>query len=94
MAPIKRLVLDVLKPHEPKMVPFTEDLCEEESITGITSKLVEIEENVRTVRITIEGEDLDTEAIEARIEHLSGTVHSVDEVSCGKEIIEDRWVAH
>lgn len=93
MTPIKRLVLDVLKPHDPKMVSFTEDLCEEESIRGVTSKLVEIEENVRTIRITIEGEDLDFAAIEARIENLSGTVHSVDEVSCGKEIVEDPWIA-
>ncbi len=94
MQPIKRVVLDVLKPHEPKMVPFTADLCEEESITGVTSKLVEIEENVRTIRITIEGDDLDFDAIEAHIEDLSGSVHSVDEVSCGKEIIEDPWIAN
>lgn len=93
MPPIKRLVLDVLKPHEPKMAPFTQKLCEEETITGITSKLVDIEEDVRTIRIIIEGEELDMESIEARITDLSGSIHSVDEVSCGEEIIEDPWIA-
>ena len=91
MPPVKRLVLDVLKPHDPKMVPFTQELCKEDSIKGVTSKLVEIEEDVRTIRITVEGENLDMEAIEARVAELSGSVHSVDEVSCGKEIIDDRW---
>lgn len=92
MAPIKRLVLDVLKPHEPKMVPFTEELCEEESITGVTSKLVEIEENVRTIRVTIEGETLDLAAIEERIADMSGSIHAIDEVSCGSEIVKDPWI--
>lgn len=93
MPPTKRLVLDVLKPHEPKLQPFTEALCEEESITGVTSKLVEIEEDVRTIRVTIEGEDLDMDAIEARINELSGALHSVDEVSVGAEVVEDHWLA-
>lgn len=94
MAPIKRLVLDVLKPHEPKMVPFTEQLCEVDEITGVTSKLIEIEENVRTIRVTIEGEDLDLDEIEATITDLSGSVHSVDEVSCGREIVEDPYISY
>lgn len=92
MAPIKRLVLDVLKPHEPKMVQFTERLCEEDSIVGVTAKLVEIEEDVRTIRVTIEGDDLNLDAIEATIQDLSGSIHAIDEVSCGTEIVEDPWI--
>jgi len=92
MATIRRLVLDVLKPHEPKMVPFTEELSDSEDVTGVTAKLVEIEENVRTIRVTLEGDALDLESIEARITDLGGSVHSVDEVSVGKEIVEDPWL--
>lgn len=94
MPQTRRLVLDVLKPHEPKMVEFTEQLCTIESITGVTSKLVEIEEDVRTVRVTIEGSDLDLAKIEAQINDLSGSLHSVDEVSCGQDIVEDPWIAN
>lgn len=94
MAAIRRLVLDVLKPHEPKLVPFTERISEHDGVTGVTAKLVEIEEDVRTIRVTIEGEDLDLDSLESTINDLSGSVHSVDEVSCGAEIVDDRWITN
>ena len=94
MAKIRRVVLDVLKPHEPKMVPFTEELNDSEDVTGVTSKLVELDENVRTLRVTIEGDELDMGSIEARINDLGGSIHSVDEVSVGKEVVDDPWIAN
>lgn len=90
---IRRLVLDVLKPHEPGMVPFTRRLSEMDGVTGATVKLVEMEEDVRTVRVAIEGEDLEFDAIEAEISDLGGSIHSIDEVSCGEEVVEDSWTA-
>lgn len=92
MATIRRLVLDVLKPHEPKMVPFTEQLSELESVTAVTAKLVEIEEDVRTIRVTVEGPELDLDELEAKITDLSGSIHSVDEVACGDHIVDDPWL--
>ena len=89
---LRRIVLDVLKPHEPSMVSFTRRLSEMDGVTGATAKLVEMEENVRTVRVAIEGEHLDFDAIETEISDLGGSIHSVDEVSCGEEIVEDRWI--
>ena len=94
MAKIRRVVLDVLKPHQPNIVPFTEQLTDQEAVIGVTSKLVEIEEKVRTIRVTIEGEDLDMDAIEERINDLGGSIHSVDEVSCGQEVVDDPWLAN
>lgn len=89
---IRRLVLDVLKPHEPGLVEFVEQLSRLEGVTGATGKLVEIEENVRTIRVSIEGEDLDVERIDAEIADMSGSIHSIDEVSCGDRVVEDRWI--
>lgn len=89
---IRRLVLDVLKPHEPGLVEFAEQLSRLEGVTGATGKLVEIEENVRTIRVSIEGEDLDVERIDAEIADMSGSIHSIDEVSCGDRVVEDRWI--
>ncbi len=94
MANIKRVVLDVLKPHEPNLIPFTSNLTENDEITGVTSKLVEIEEDVRTIRVTIEGENLDMNEIEARITDLGGSIHSVDEVSVGEKIVDDPWITN
>ncbi len=92
MATIRRVVLDILKPHEPKIVPFTEQLSESDGVDGVTSKLVDIEEDVRTIRVTIEGEDLDMDALEAKVTDLSGSIHSVDEVSCGEQVVDDPWL--
>lgn len=92
MPPVRRVVLDVLKPHDPKIVEFTQQVGKESSVEGVTSKLVDIEEEVRTLRITLEGEELDVESIEERITDLSGSIHSVDEVSCGQTVVEDPWL--
>lgn len=90
---IRRLVLDVLKPHEPGLIEFTEQLNELECITGVTAKLVEMEENVRTIRLTIEGSDLVVADVEAAIGDLGASIHSVDEVSCGDRIVDDPWIS-
>lgn len=92
MPAIKRLVLDVLKPHDPKIVEFTQQVGEEPSVEGVTSKLVDIEEEVRTLRVSVEGEDLDMDALEDRITDLSGSIHSIDEVSCGETVVDDPWL--
>lgn len=92
MARIRRVILDILKPHEPKIVPFTEQLSEPEEIQGVTSKLVDIEENVRRIRVTVEGEDIDMDTLEEQIMDLSGSIHSIDEVSCGETVVEDPWL--
>ncbi len=89
---IRRLVLDVLKPHDPSMVSFSKQLSQLDGVSGVTMKLVEMEEEVRTVRVAIEGEDLDVSEIGAKIEDLSGSIHSIDEVSCGDRIVDDLWL--
>lgn len=92
MAAIRRLVLDVLKPHEPGIVPFTEHVSDIDGVTGVTGKLVEIDENVRTIRLAIEGPDLDLELLRQEISDQGGSIHSVDEVSCGEEVVDDPWL--
>lgn len=91
MPPIRRLVLDVLKPHEPGILEFAETVSDLDGASGVTATLVEIEENVRSLRIVIEGDDLDLEAVDAVITDLGGSIHSVDGVSCGDTIVEDVW---
>ena len=89
---IRRLVLDIMKPHEPDVVVTTQRLSEIEGIEGVTMKLVEMDEQVVETRVAIEGKDLDLEMIQDVVEDLGGSIHSVDEVSCGQKIIEDPWI--
>jgi len=90
MASIRRLVVDVLKPHEPPLVEFTDAITETEGVDAATASLLELDQEVQNVKISVEGETLSLEAVESTVEHLGGTVHSVDEVSCGEYVVEAR----
>ncbi|NGM68673.1 DUF211 domain-containing protein [Natronolimnobius sp. AArcel1] len=92
MAPIRRLVLDVLKPHDPSVVTFTSQLGDLEGIEAATATVIEVDESVKTLRVTIEGKDLDLERVRSEIEDLSASIHSVDQVSCGSRTLEDPWL--
>jgi hypothetical protein len=90
MAPIRRLVIDVLKPHEPPLIEFTDHITETEAVDAATATLIELDQEVQNVKISIEGEELDFDTIEETVDHLGGTVHSIDEVACGDYVVEDR----
>lgn len=89
MAPVTRLVLDVLKPHDPGVVSFTTHLGDVEGIDAATATVVEVDERVKTLRVTLEGEDLDLGVIREEVEDLSASVHSIDQVACGSRTVED-----
>lgn len=93
MAPVRRLVVDVLKPHDPPLVEFTDQIAETDGVEGVTSSLIELDQEVQNVRVTFEGTDVDFESVEAAIERLGGTIHSVDQVACGESVVADRRTA-
>ena len=90
MAAVRRLVIDVLKPHDPSLLEFTDQVAETASVEGVTSSLIELDQEVQNIKLTFEGEDVDLAAIEETIETLGGSVHSVDQVSCGDYVVTDR----
>ncbi len=75
-----RIVLDVLKPHQPNALEFVRRLQELESIGRIKLTLAEMDEKTETVVLTIEGLDMDYERIAGVISEMGGSVHSIDEV--------------
>lgn len=89
MGEIRRLVFDVLKPHEPPMLDLTQRVTEAEGVTGVNATLVEIDKNVINVKLTIEGESIDYESVEHLIEDSGGSIHSIDQVACGEHIVEE-----
>ncbi|MDS0284558.1 DUF211 domain-containing protein [Haloarcula onubensis] len=90
MAPVKRLVVDILKPHDPPLAEFTGHVADVGSVDGATASLIELDKEVQNVKLTAGGDDVDVDEVEAEIEALGGTVHSVDQVSCGERVVEDR----
>ncbi|MFB6084962.1 MAG: DUF211 domain-containing protein [Halorientalis sp.] len=90
MVAVRRLVIDVLKPHEPPLLEFTERIAAVDSVDGATGSLIELDQEVQNVKLTVEGAELEFDAVESTVEDLGGTVHSVDEVACGDVIVEER----
>jgi len=87
---VKMLVIDVLIPHDPDIIWFTESIAAIEGVDGATVHVLEIDEKTRTVEITIEGPDLVFITIKNVIEEHGGSIHSVDMVSAGKRLIESQ----
>ncbi|MFT4922763.1 MAG: hypothetical protein ACI8XM_001982 [Haloarculaceae archaeon] len=90
MASVRRLVIDVLKPHDPPLLAFTEHLSDLDCVEGATTSLIELDQEVQNVKVTLEGGDLTFETVEDAVEGLGGTVHSVDVVACGEHVVEDQ----
>ncbi|MEM2727406.1 MAG: DUF211 domain-containing protein [Archaeoglobaceae archaeon] len=88
MGGIRRLVLDVLKSHEPSNVFFAKKLSQLENVEGVNITLSEIDQETESVKITIVGTNMEYEEIRRVIEDLGGVVHSIDEVVAGKKIVE------
>jgi hypothetical protein len=81
MTQVKRLVLDVLKPHQPNALELATAIASLAADYQVNLHVVEVDERTESTVIAITGEELDYAAIETRINDLGGSVHSIDEVT-------------
>ena len=79
---IRRLILDVLKPHKPNVVEVSEALSHLQGVEGVNVIIYEIDQQVENAKIIIAGNPLDFEEIK----------NSLDELNLPKEI--DRLWRH
>jgi hypothetical protein len=86
---IRRLILDVLKPHRPSVIEVSEALSHLEGVEGVNIIMNEIDQQVENAKIIIAGNPLNFEEIKSKLKELGATIHSVDEVAAGKRIIEE-----
>jgi hypothetical protein len=86
---IRRLVLDVLKPHKPSVVELSEVLSHLEGVEGVNIIIYEIDQQVENAKVIIAGTTIDFEGIKKKLEEMGATIHSVDEVAAGKRIVEE-----
>ncbi|HUW68320.1 MAG TPA: DUF211 domain-containing protein [Candidatus Nanoarchaeia archaeon] len=89
MAGIKRLVLDVLKPHYPLTLEYAKGLSELEDVSGVNISLYEVDQQTENIKITIEGDNLNYENIKEVIEDMGGVIHSIDEIAAGRRLVEE-----
>lgn len=86
---IRRIVLDVLKPHNPSVVEVSEALSHLEGVEAVNVIIYEIDQQVENAKIVIAGSSIDFESIKKKLEELGATIHSVDEVAAGERIVEE-----
>ncbi len=86
---IRRLVLDVDKAvSRPSVVEIARTIEQSHGVEGVNVTVTEIDIETVGMEVTIEGENLDYDALVRSIDSTGAVVHSVDEVVSGSKIVE------
>jgi hypothetical protein len=86
---IRRIVLDVLKPHEPTIEELASRLSDVEGTDGVDIVVYGIEKTVESIKITIEGSNINLSKARDIIDDFGANVHSIDKVSSGAKVVEE-----
>ena len=80
MTKIKKLVLDVLKPHEPSIILLAGKINDIKGVDLVDITIASVDRRVETAKITIEGTTLNYDKILKEIQDNGATVKSIDQV--------------
>jgi hypothetical protein len=86
---IRRIVLDVLKPHKPTVVEISEALSHLIGVEGVNIIINEIDQQVENAKVIVAGSAISFDEIEKKLEEFGATIHSIDEVAAGSVIVEE-----
>ena len=86
---IRRIILDVLKPHQPSVIELSEALSHLEGVEGVNIIINEIDQQVENAKVIVVGTSISFEEIKKKLEEFGATIHSIDEVAAGKRIVEE-----
>ncbi|MGY5872422.1 MAG: DUF211 domain-containing protein [Candidatus Thorarchaeota archaeon] len=86
---IRRIVLDVLKPHSPRLTDLALMLTRDERVSGLNISLKEVDQNTESITITLEGDDLRYDTIKEILEQAGAVIHSIDQVVAGRRFVEE-----
>jgi len=77
--------LDVLKLRDPPLPEFASTLCSLPNVEDVKVSLVEIDQNTESVKVTIEGRNIDLDNVQKLMKNHGAVIHSIDEVVVQKE---------
>ncbi len=86
---LRRLVLDVLKPHKPSIVDVALKLSRVEGVNGVNCILSEVDQETENIKVIVEGININFQELSDALEELGAVIHSVDGVVAGKKLVED-----
>ncbi len=85
MVRVNKLVLDVLKPHQPNALEFSRVIATAGGHYRVHLLVLEMDEKTETLKLVVEGDDIDFESLKNAIGELGGSLHSIDEVEVNSE---------
>jgi uncharacterized protein len=80
MVHVKKLVLDVLKPHQPNALEFGQAIAAAGGEYRVRVMVLEVDEHTESLQVVIEGDAIDFETVQSCISNLGASLHSIDEV--------------
>lgn len=80
MVSVRKLVLDVLKPHQPNALEFAMVIAEVGLDYCVRVTVLEVDENTETLQIEVEAAAIDFDAVQSAIADMGGSLHSIDKV--------------
>lgn len=80
MPKIRRLVLDVLKPHQPNAVDFATTLANLAGQCTVKITVTEVDKKTESIILEVAGDELHFPELSAEINRMGASVHSIDEV--------------
>jgi len=86
---IRRIVLDVLKPHTPRLTDLALMISRDERVEGVNISLKEVDQNTESITVTLEGNNINYETIKEILQEAGAVIHSIDQVVAGKELVEE-----
>jgi len=86
---IRRIVLDVLKPHSPSIVELSKKVAVCEGVQGVNCTIEEVDQETESLHVTVEGDGIDFDKVAEAIRSAGAVIHSIDSVSAGKIFVED-----
>jgi len=80
MPSLKRIVLDVLKPHHPNALDLATAIASLAPDYRVSLTITAVDEKTESAEVIIEGEAVDFAAVNGVIGTMGGTIHSIDVV--------------
>ena len=74
------LVLDVLRVLTPSLPEFASFLGELEGVTTVNVTLVEMDEKTESLKVVLEGPQIELDELKKHMEKQSAVIHSIDQV--------------
>ena len=88
MVSVKRIVLDVLKPHLPSAIDFSQAIARVGKDYRVRLTVLEMDENTQTLSLEVEAGSVDLAAIESAITSMGGSLHSIDQVEVQNDAVD------